>query len=157
MKENEKKVTNGDCNMLARAIGDLISSVPKMKIGTLTYFKKIQKKLDVINSKAFKAQQEILKKHVKSDGNGGLKLTEPTQEEMMQGIRPEYIYKNEDAHQKGEVEMKKLLEKVIVTKFEKIHPSVIAHYEVNPSMNPMFSTIMEMLLLEEEEQKLEAV
>ena len=62
MKENEKKVTNGDCNMLARAIGDLIQSVPKMKIGTLTYFKKIQKKLDVINSKAFKAQQEILKR-----------------------------------------------------------------------------------------------
>ena len=150
MKESKDKVTNADCNILAHAVGDLVNSVPKMKIGLLTYFKKIQKKLDKINGIAYKEQNTILKKHVKLDKGGNFILTEPTQEEMMQGAQPEYIYKKEDGRQEAEAEMKKLMSKVIVTKFEQVHPSALANLEVNPSANQRFSVIMEMLFVEEE-------
>jgi hypothetical protein len=158
MKEKKDEVTNADCNMLAHAIGDLVNSVPKMKIGLLTYFKKLQKKLDIINGLAFKEQTAILKKHVKLDKGGNYVLTEVSQEDMMKGIQQEYIYKDgENGRQKAEAEMKKLMTKVIKTKFEKIHPSALANSEVNPAANQRFSIIMEMLFVEEEENKLEAV
>tara|TARA_R110001606_G_scaffold310783_1_gene457769 strand:- start:2268 stop:2735 length:468 start_codon:yes stop_codon:yes gene_type:complete len=153
MKENGK-VTNADTNMLAHAIGDLIGSVPSMKIGVLTYFKNTQKKLDKINKLAFDEQTKILKKHVKLDSNGGWVLTEPTQEEIMAGIQPEYVYKNgDDGRQKAEAEMKKLFGKNIVTEFKKINPSMIANLDIVPAKNPKFSVIMEMLFEEEVEME----
>lgn len=158
MKKQEKKVTNADCNILAHAIGDLIGSVPTMKVGLLTYFKKIQKKLDAINGIAFKDQQTILKAHVKLDKNGGFVLTEPTEEEQMKGAQQEYIYKKADGREKAEAEMKKLMSKIVDTTFEEIHPNAIANLDVNPSANQRFSVIMEMLFIEEEEAvALEAV
>lgn len=152
MKENDK-VTNADTNMLAHAIGDLIGSVPSMKIGVLTYFKNIQKKLDKINKLAFDEQNKILKKHVKLDSNGGWVLTEPTQEEIMNGIQPEYVYKNADGREKAEAEMKKLFGKNISTEFKKINPRLIENLDIVPAKNPKFSVIMEMLFEEEVEME----
>jgi len=152
MKENGK-VTNADTNMLAHAIGDLIGSVPSMKIGVLTYFKNIQKKLDKINKLAFDEQTKILKKYVKLDGNGGWVLTDPSQEEIMNGIQPEYVYKNADGREKAEAELNKLFSKNIVTEFKKINPAMIANLEIVPAKNPKFSVIMEMLFEEEVEME----
>jgi Co/Zn/Cd efflux system component len=158
MKNEERKVTNADCNILAHAIGDLVGSVPTMKVGLLTYFKKIQKKLDAINSIAFKEQQTILKAHVKLDKNGGFILTEPTEEEQMKGAQQEYVYKKADGREKAEAEMKKLMSKIVNTTFEEIHPTAVANLDVNPAANQRFSVIMEMLFVQEEEEvKLEAV
>jgi len=154
MKENGK-VTNADANMLAHAIGDLIGSVPSMKIGVLTYFKNIQKKLDKINKLAFDEQTNILKKHVKLNSNGGWVLTDPSQEEIMNGIQPEYVYKNADGRQKAEAELNKLFSKNIVTEFKRINPSTIANLDIVPAKNPKFSVIMEMLF--EEELEMEVV
>tara|TARA_R110000868_G_scaffold30239_1_gene112108 strand:+ start:4564 stop:5028 length:465 start_codon:yes stop_codon:yes gene_type:complete len=152
MKENGK-VTNADTNMLAHAIGDLIGSVPSMKIGVLTYFKNIQKKLDKINKLAFDEQTKILKKHVKLDSNDQWVLTEPSEEEIMEGVQPEYVYKNADGREKAEAEMKKLFGKNIVTEFKKINPAMIANLDIVPAKNPKFSVIMEMLFEEEVEME----
>lgn len=152
MKENGK-VTNADCNMLAHAIGDLINTVPSMKIGVLTYFKNIQKKLDKINKLAFNEQTKILKKHVKLDKSGNWVLTEPTQEEMMTGVQPEYIYKNANGREKAEAELNKLFSKNIVTEFNKINPTMIANLDIVPAKNPKFSIIMEMLFEKEAEME----
>jgi len=147
VKEKEA-ITNADCNVLGHAIADLINSVPKMSVNTLIYFKKIQKKLDVIGKLTFKEQERIIKSHVKTGKEGKPMLTEPTEENP----QPEYIYKSDDSRQKAEAEMKALFGKKIITKFEKINPSVIGGLEINPARNQRFSAIMEMLLEEEVEE-----
>lgn len=151
VKEKET-ITNADCNVLGHAIQDLISSVPSMSVDTLMYFKKIQKKIDVIGEQTFKKQEEIIHANVKLGKNKKPMLTEVTEENPQQ----EYIYKSDDARQKAEADMQKLFTKVVVTSFEKIHPSVIGGLQINPSRNPRFSSIMEMLL-EEGVEEMKAV
>lgn len=146
VKEKET-ITNADCNMLGHAIQDLIGSVPTMSVDTLMYFKRIQKKIDVIGKLTFKEQEKIIQANVKLGKGNKPMLTEATEENP----QPEYIYKSDDARQKAEADMQKLFAKKIVTTFEKIHPSLIGGLQINPSRNPRFSSIMEMLLEEEVE------
>jgi hypothetical protein len=145
-KVKEKLPTRAECRMLSEAVHDLLSSTPSMSGGLLIHFKGIQKKLDLINKETFNKQETVIKKHVKLDKKGGFILTTPTEEEMMQGNMPEYVYKSDDSRQKAEVELKKLYDGEVKTRFKKIKAFELATLQVNPSRNPKFAVIMDNLL-----------
>lgn len=156
VKGEYKEVNRAQCSMLNEAIEQLIMGIPTMSGSMLIYFKSIQKKLDLIGKESQDKHKAILDKHIKMKG-GDYVLTEPSEEELAQGVQPEYVYKSDDHKQKAEAQMRKLYDGTVKTIFKKMPSEEFGKLQITPARNPRIGLIMEYLLHEVPEDALEIV
>jgi len=143
-----EELTLGETYGVSRSIFELSASVPSMKgkiVFALTKNEAILEKLLVATDKR---QSEILNKYVKLKKDGSYKLTEPTEEEIGQGKRPEYIYKNEKDRVKAGKEIQDLMEERVTLDFHKVWMNDFDNLDIVPSRNTNIGLFIKYLVTE---------
>ncbi|MHA2401860.1 MAG: hypothetical protein ACXADH_02630 [Candidatus Kariarchaeaceae archaeon] len=105
----EKGFSNREAMSLNQAIVDITNSTPNMPgriVYALTKTKThLTRAIEIIE----KTRVKVLEEYVKKDSKGQLVLTEPTDEEIAQGARPQYVYKSK----KGEAQAKEAFDELL--------------------------------------------
>lgn len=146
--ENTNKVPLSELYGVSRSIFELSGSVPSLK-GKIVYaLTKNEAILESILTKADSRQQEIIKKYVELNKDGSFKLTEPTEEEIGNGARPEYIYKDEKDKVKAAKEVQDLMEEEVEVSFHKIWMNDFDNLDIPPARNQRIGLFIKYLVTE---------
>jgi len=145
---NNTEISLGELYGVSKSIFDLSSSVPSMK-GKIVYaLTKNEAILEKILVKTDKRQQEIIKKYVKLNKDGTPKLTEPTDEEIQEGKRQEYIYSKEQDKVKAATEIQDLMEEKVNIEFHKIWMNDFENLDIVPARNTKVGLFIKYLVNE---------
>jgi translation elongation factor EF-1beta len=103
-------ITNREAMSLHQAIIDISNSTTNMPGKVIYALTKNQKKLESAIKLIESTRVKVLEAHVEKNDDGSLKMTEPTEEEIGQGMRPLYVYKSEDDEGQARDKFNELLE-----------------------------------------------
>jgi hypothetical protein len=154
------KVKRAEIGLLGRSIFELTHSCPTMKGKIVFALSKNEGKIQPFMKAQGKKQQEILDKYVKTKGKGDKMeyvLTEPTEEEIAKGARPEYVYKSKDGPKKAEDEMNKFMDEEVEIELHKVWQNDFENLDIVPSRNENIGMFIKLLVSENPDPQLTKV
>ena len=144
----EKKITVNECYILNSAIGNLSSTCPSMKGKVVFALQKNEAKVESVLKKMDKKRQAIVDKFIKLDKEGNPVLTTPSEEEIANGARQEYIYKKESDKEIAAKEVGELMNQEVDIEFHKIWMNDFEKLDIATARNPNIGIFIKYLVSE---------
>lgn len=143
-------LTNRDAMSLNQALVDISNSTANMPGKVIYAITKSKGKIDSAVKLVEKTRQKLLKQYVEVNKDGSFKLTEPTEEEVAQGMRPEYVYKDpENGPQDATTEFNKLLDEECDVDLHKIPLHMFENLVINTQRVNFLDIFIEHMVYEE--------